>query len=56
MQYLENVRLYIADIFEFIFGTIAYICRPVLNERVMYSYDTRVHGVKFQGLIINLCF
>ena len=46
--------------FDFVSGTIAHICRLVLNERVMYSHNTRVHGVKFQcvvlpnGLIINL--
>ena len=40
-------------------GTIACICIPVLNERVVYSHNTRIHGVKFQavvlpnGLIIN---
>ena len=46
--------------FDFVGGTIACICIPVLNERVVYSHDTRVHDVKFQtvvlpnGLIINL--
>ena len=46
--------------FDFVGGTIACICKPVLNERVAYSHDTRVHGIKFQavvlpnGLIINL--
>ena len=45
---------------DFVGGTIACICKPVLNERVAYSHDTRVHGIKFQavvlpnGLIINL--
>ena len=45
--------------FDFVGGTIACICIPVLNERVVYSHDTRVHDVKFQtvvlpsGLIIN---
>ena len=45
--------------FDFAGGTTARICRPVLYERVVYSHDTRVHGVKFQivvlpdGLIIN---
>ena len=33
--------------FDFVGGTIACICIPVLNERVVYSHDTRVHGVKF---------
>ena len=46
--------------FDFVGGTIARICIPVLNERVVYNHDKRVHGVKFQtvvlpnGLIINL--
>ena len=46
--------------FDFVVGTIAPIYRPVLNERVVYSHNTRVHGVKAQcvvlpsGLIINL--
>ena len=46
--------------FDFVAGTIACICIPVLNERVVYSHDTRIHVVKFQavvlpkGLIINL--
>ena len=45
--------------FDFVGGTIACICIAVLNERVVYSHDTRVHDVKFQtvvlpsGLIIN---
>ena len=46
--------------FGFVGGLIACICIPVLNERVVYNHDTRVHGVKFQtvvlpnGLIIKL--
>ena len=46
--------------FDFVGGTIACIYIPVLNERVVFSHDTRVHGVTFQtvvlpnGLIINL--
>ena len=46
--------------FDFVGGTIACICIPVLNERMIYSHNTRVHGAKFQtvvlpnGLIINL--
>ena len=45
---------------DFVGGTIACICILVLNERVAYSHDTRVNGVKFQtvvlpnGLIIKL--
>ena len=54
----KGARLY--NCFDFVTGTIARICRPVLIERVVYSHNTRVHGVKFQtvilpnGLIINL--
>ena len=33
--------------FDFVGGTIACICIPVLNERVVYSQDRKVHGVKF---------
>ena len=47
--------------FDFVHRTIAGICRPVFNERVVFSHHTRVYGVKkFQsvvlsnGLIINL--
>ena len=46
--------------FDFVGETIACICIPLLNERVVYSHNTRVHGTKFQavvlsnGLIINL--
>ena len=46
--------------FGFVNGTITRICRPVLNEKVVYSHHTRIHGVKFpsmvlpNGLIINL--
>ena len=45
---------------DFVGGIIARICTPVLNEMVVYSHDMRVHGVKFQavvlpdGFIINL--
>ena len=46
--------------FDYVGGTIAPSCKPVLIERVVYSHDTRVHSSKFQtadlsnGLIINL--
>ena len=46
--------------FDIVGGTMARTRRPVLNERVVYSHDARVNGVKFQtvvslvGLIINL--
>ena len=46
--------------FDLVGETIARICRPVLIESVVYSHNTRVHGVRFQtvvlpnGLIINL--
>ena len=46
--------------FDFVVGTIARICLPVLNERVVYSHNKRVYCVKFQavvlpnGLTINL--
>ena len=54
----EGAPLY--DCFDLIARTIACICILVLNETVVYSHDTRVHGVKLQavvlpkGLIINL--
>ena len=46
--------------FDFIDRTIAPIWIPVLNEKMVYSYHTRVHGIRFQslvlpnGLIINI--
>ena len=58
MQWLENVHLYI--FFGSVDGTIADICRPVLNEKFVYSHHTRVPSVSVQsvilpnGLIINL--
>ena len=54
----KNAPLY--NCFDFVGGTIARICISVLHERVVYSHDTRVHGVKFRtavfpnGLFINL--
>ena len=51
---------YIYNCSDFVGGTIARICGPILNERVVYSHDKRVHGIKFQtvvlpdGLVINL--
>ena len=39
---------------------LVFVSTLVLNEMVVYSHDTRVHGIKFQavvlpnGLIINL--
>ena len=39
--------------FDFVGGTIAGIYRPVLNERVVYSHHTRVHGVKFQSTVLS---
>ena len=50
----------IGNYFGFVDGTVARICRPVLNKRVVYNGPQRVHGVKIQsvvlpnGLIINL--
>ena len=38
--------------FDYVGGTIARICRPVLYERMVYSHDTRVHGVKFQTVVL----
>ena len=46
--------------FDYVDGTIAHICRLVLNKRVIYSHHKKVYGVKFQiavfpkVLIINL--
>ena len=40
--------------YNFIGGTIARICLPVLNERVVYSHDTRAHGVKFQTALLQM--
>ena len=37
--------------FDFVGGTIDRICRPVLNERVVHSHDTRVHGTKLQAVV-----
>ena len=37
--------------FDFVDGAIARICRPVLNERMVYSQHTRVRGVKFQRVV-----
>ena len=34
--------------FDFVGGTIACICIPVLNETVVRSHGTRVNGIKFQ--------
>ena len=36
--------------FGFVDGTIPCICRPVLNEN--YSSQTKVHGLKFQSVIL----
>ena len=46
--------------FDFVDRTTDRFCKPVLNKRVVYSHHAKVHGVKFQsvvllnGLIINL--
>ena len=32
----------------------AHICRPVLNERVVYNHDTRVHGVELQIVVSQM--
>ena len=32
----------------------AHICRPVLNERVVYNHDTRVHGVELQTVVSQM--
>ena len=38
--------------FDFVGGTIACICLLVLNEMVVYSHDTRVHGIKYQTVVL----
>ena len=65
--YLQNCAVAVAgkcaplyNCFDFVGETIACICIPVLNERVVYSHNRKMHGVKFQtvvlpnGWIINL--
>ena len=37
--------------FGFVDGTIFRICKPVLDEKVVYSRHTKVHGVKFQIVV-----
>ena len=55
---VKGVLLY--DCFDFVDGTIARTCGPVLNKRVVYRLYTRLHGMKSQsvvlpnGLIISL--
>ena len=64
---LQNFRKAVADkdvpfnnIWGFIDGTCRPICRPTFNQRLLYSGQKRVHGLKFQiistpnGLIANL--
>ena len=46
MQQLETMHLY-TTVLTCVNGTMDSICRPVLNERVVYSHHIRVHGVKF---------
>ncbi len=47
--------------FGFIDGTVRPICRPSLNQRIVYNGHKRLHAIKFQsvclpnGLIANLC-
>ena len=38
--------------FDFVGRTIDRICRTVLNERVVHSHDTRVHGIKLQAMVL----
>ena len=38
--------------YNFIGGTIARIFLPVLNERVVYSHDTRAHGGKAEDMTV----
>ena len=38
--------------FDLVGGTIARICRPVLNEREVYNHNTRVHGEQFQAVVL----
>ena len=38
--------------FGFIDGTLIRICRPLLNQRIVYNGQKRVHGIKFQSTIL----
>lgn len=38
--------------FGFIDGTVRPICRPNINQRVMYNGHKRVHGIKFQSVVV----
>lgn len=43
----------------FIDGTARGICRPIINQRIMYSGHKRVHCLKFQvsiTLLLNVVF
>ena len=57
-SYWKGVPLY--NCLDFVDGRVSRICRPILNEIVVYNGHARVHGVNFQslflpnGLIINL--
>ena len=38
--------------FGFIDATVRPICRPNINQRVMYNGHKRVHGIKFQSVVV----
>ena len=38
--------------FRFVDGTLISICRPSLNQRQVYNGQKRVHGIKFQSIVL----
>ena len=50
--FLNAIVTEICNYFGVVDGTVARICRPVLNERVVYNGHPRVHGVKIQSVVL----
>ena len=51
--YADEVAIkgaWLHNCFGFVNGTGPRICRPVLNNKVVYNGHTRVHGKKFQSV------
>ena len=57
---ISNKGVALANCFGFIDGTVRPICRPGINQRVVYNGHKRVHALKFQsvtlpnGMIANM--
>ena len=52
-EYLQLLNTPLTNCFGFVNGTVLCICRPTVNQTVVYNGHKRVHGIKFQSFALS---